>query len=870
MYIVTLDGKVLHDVNFGDYQINNGIIEFEVNTPNFFEFEIYPNHPLYNQIKKLKSIVEVLKDGELLFRGRVLSEEILLDKTKVINCEGERAYLNDSLIEPYEFTGSLREYLELLIGFHNQAVETSKHFEVGDITVVDDYLLRANSNYVSVWEEIEDKLIENLGGYIFCRRENGKNYIDYLIDSEKTSFQQIELGENLQDLKKEVKSNDIITCLIPLGAKIKDSNGNETGERVSIASVNNEFNFILNQQGIDQYGKIWGTKIFENITIPINLKTKAESYLNTMIQLGISVKIKAIDMNLVNDNIDGFRFFDYVRIVSKPHNIDELMLIKKQKINIHNPSDNYIEVGVDYKTFTDKQVENQNVIKKIYRDYATNSQLRVIREEVVSVASGITQESDLIKLYVDEKVNTIANGKSAYEIAKANGFIGTESEWLDSLKGENGTSVKILGILENIDQLPENKNQVGDSYMIDGRLFVWTNSNQWEDVGRIQGQNGKDGIGYQVVLTADEGLVHNEDFSENQMILRANIYLNNQNISEEIDDSYITWIRKSAYPDVDNEFNQLGKTGKTLRLSKSDIETSATYECKLTIPKISGYLLDFEGNYITDFEGNKIVINSFNLDFTHQITVVRDLMEEMKNTRSEINVMRGEIELKVSEADLNGKNIINKINLDTQGVSINAQKIKLEGITTINQNFQITEDGKLIAVDGQFSGTLDVNSGNIGGFMITEKSFKKIITKNFGLMTQDDFQTVSQIIMRGNPTSEELEKYDFNMDGTIDVIDYGRIARALNGQEPNPIVIDYIFEINSENPKEFITIKTSIGSNQKKEVNIGAGNMELRRFETIDLYFDKLFCKQIRGADNQVTITEIAIDENGFLKVINQ
>ena len=34
-------------------------------------------------------------------------------------------------------------------------------------------------------------------------------------------------------------------------------------------------------------------------------------------------------------------------------------------------------------------------------------------------------------------INTILKGKSAYEIAVANGFIGTEKEWLDSLAGDD-------------------------------------------------------------------------------------------------------------------------------------------------------------------------------------------------------------------------------------------------------------------------------------------------------------------------------------------------------------------------------------------------------------------------------------------------
>ena len=35
------------------------------------------------------------------------------------------------------------------------------------------------------------------------------------------------------------------------------------------------------------------------------------------------------------------------------------------------------------------------------------------------------------------------NGLSAYEIAVKNGFVGTESEWLNSLKGENGTEIDL-------------------------------------------------------------------------------------------------------------------------------------------------------------------------------------------------------------------------------------------------------------------------------------------------------------------------------------------------------------------------------------------------------------------------------------------
>lgn len=60
-------------------------------------------------------------------------------------------------------------------------------------------------------------------------------------------------------------------------------------------------------------------------------------------------------------------------------------------------------------------------------------------------------KEELIR-YVDENAGTGAgagaNGLSAYEIAVENGFEGTEAEWLDSLKGADGTSITITGAEE--------------------------------------------------------------------------------------------------------------------------------------------------------------------------------------------------------------------------------------------------------------------------------------------------------------------------------------------------------------------------------------------------------------------------------------
>lgn len=84
-------------------------------------------------------------------------------------------------------------------------------------------------------------------------------------------------------------------------------------------------------------------------------------------------------------------------------------------------------------------------------------------------------------------------GKSAFDLAVEAGFTGTEEEWLESLRGETGAGLNILGSFNTIDEL-YNKHpygNIGDAYMIAGDLVIWDAINGiWKPVGRIQGPPG--------------------------------------------------------------------------------------------------------------------------------------------------------------------------------------------------------------------------------------------------------------------------------------------------------------------------------------------------------------------------------------------
>lgn len=404
MYTALCDGNVLYDPRLDDVQIFNAKIKLEVNKVGSFDFTIYPSHPLYGSINKLKSTIEVYRDGILIFRGRPLIDSVGLDKDKSIECEGDLAFFNDSIMRPFDYTGSISGFLQSIITSHNAQVESTKDFTLGNVTVTDpnNFITRSSIDYLSSWEIIKSRLIDLLGGYIVVRRSGGVNYIDYLVDSTSQSLQSIELGQNIIDLIQETKSDDIITALIPLGTKLQDASGNETDERLTISSVNSGVDYVFNQAAVDSYGWIFGTQTWDDVTDATNLKTKATAQLATLINLGVSINLTAIDLSMVDVSIDDIKLFEYVTIKSTPHSIDTSALVTKLEIDLLSPQNNKITLGLSYETFTEKQTASDRAIRDIKNDYVTNLQVAEVRSSLTTLSSNIEQTAEAIRTEVSQ------------------------------------------------------------------------------------------------------------------------------------------------------------------------------------------------------------------------------------------------------------------------------------------------------------------------------------------------------------------------------------------------------------------------------------------------------------------------------------
>ena len=354
MYRVYCDGVLIYHTTLQSMPIFNPVIDLEANKTGSFVFTLYPDHPRYEILRKLKSIITVYQGDYLLFRGRVLDEDIGFHNEKTVTCEGELAFLLDSIQRPYDFTGSITEYLQMLIDSHNAQADAEKHFTLGVVTVTDpnDTITRSNINYVTVWDEITDKLINNLGGYIQARHEGETVYIDYLSDFTLLSPQTITFGKNLLDLKRIRKGAEIATAIIPLGAKVRDVEGNETEERLTIKDVNGGLDYITDPEAVAQYGFIVKSAIWEDVTEANNLLTKGQAYLNDYVKQWESIELTAADLAAIDKDITSFHIGTKVRAISKPHGLNELFTVIKLSINLLIPGANRLVLGKSVQAFS--------------------------------------------------------------------------------------------------------------------------------------------------------------------------------------------------------------------------------------------------------------------------------------------------------------------------------------------------------------------------------------------------------------------------------------------------------------------------------------------------------------------------------------
>ena len=347
MFRIYCDGSLLYHSNLDNLKIFAPSLELELNKTGSFVFTLYPDHPRYSVVKRLKSIIEVWQDDFLLFRGRILDEEVGWHNEKIFTCEGELAFLLDTIQRPYDFTGSIPDFLGMLLSSHNAQADAEKQFTLGNVTVTDpnNYIVRSDIDYVNTWDVITKKLIDMLGGFLQVRHVGGVKYLDYLKESTLLAPQKITFGKNLLDLKRSRKGEDIATGIIPLGAKLKDEEGKDTDQRLTIETVNGGVDFLVDEDAANELGIIYKVAIFDDITDPANLKTKGEAQLAESVKQWETIDLTAADLATVNKDITSFHLGTMVDVASVPHGLNQRFRVEKLSLKLFDPGASNMTMG---------------------------------------------------------------------------------------------------------------------------------------------------------------------------------------------------------------------------------------------------------------------------------------------------------------------------------------------------------------------------------------------------------------------------------------------------------------------------------------------------------------------------------------------
>lgn len=615
MYRVYCNNSPLYDLRDEDLVLISPIVKIGENTAGSFEFSILPKHPHYEEVNELTSVITAYDGDEEIFCGRVVEITKDLYNRKKVICEGELAYFNDSIQRPAKYQGlTVRGYLETLVNIHNQQVKNQgidKTFKVGAVTVQDnnDYVYKY-TNWESTLEVIKTDLLETYGGYLRIRKENGVRYLDYLADYPNTNTQVIEFGSNLLDFTHDMVASDIVTAVIPLGARLEDVTEVEGLDAyLTIKDVNGGVDYVYSQEAVKSYGWIFKTVKWDDVHVADNLLRKGKEYLSDIQFAQITLTVSAVDLHMLHVDMERIKVLDEIRVTSSPNGLDRFFPVSEMTLYLDKPSNNKLTLGTSYSqsSLSTKSTSDNADIKKRIDELPKKSEILEEARENASQLIHSATNGHVVTTADEQLIMDTADKKTARRL------------WRWNL---NGLGYSKTGYNGNFDTAITMDGQIVGERLTVGSIDASKLSTSYKTSVEKQISNAKEEV---------EGDV------------------------QETLKSY--WTKT----EVETAINQ---SANSIKLSAK--ETA------------SGLISEALKSYST----------------SAQIEVTT-------------NAINSEVKKKVGYSE-----VISSINQSAESVAIKASKIKLEGLVTANENFQVLTDGSIVAKNGTFT-------GNIQGSKIT-------------------------------------------------------------------------------------------------------------------------------------------------------
>lgn len=388
MYIVKIinDGveiEIHNDVE----KLTSGSVVKGINTIDSFSFTIPPTNIGFNLLKDLKTLVTVYNTNKerYEFDGRVLYTDVEMDDSgkisKSVTCENLLGFLHDSQQAYYgEYNQQAYAMWFAILSRHNEYMEDYKKFTVGKFEATATSTNMSGSiDQGTTFEAIQKRFIDALGGEIQAYRDEitGMIVIDYLKQIGTAKDTKIELSRNMKAITRERDPSELITRLIPLGAKVSDSSEG----RIGIYGVEGNWDYIDDEAAIAEYGVRVGYQIWDDVHSPTELLTKAKAWMKANSRVPVKYSITALDLSLLGLDVDDFEVGNTHPIVNPLLGIEDTARIIKKTINICDDTKSAIEVGDKFKTLSEIQRDQK-------REKVTYSTSEIVSEVINALPNG--------------------------------------------------------------------------------------------------------------------------------------------------------------------------------------------------------------------------------------------------------------------------------------------------------------------------------------------------------------------------------------------------------------------------------------------------------------------------------------------------
>ena len=381
-YKVLYDNQLLFDP-YTDDRITDTKLSSKLNAASYFDFTIAPTHSLYSKLKERAGEVRIYFNDLILFKGEITKIDEDFEGNYSVSCTGVLDYLTATRVRPYSTVegeqplkapSSYDGYFQWLIDQHNSnCLDSRKNFSVGvnqgNMLDKNNYIYRSSEQRPTTASEIEDKILNSAGGYLFVRYQDDLNILDLYADVHDVNTQIIDYGVNMLDFTKTTTAEGQYTAVVATGytpnppegqpdAKMKPITleGCTDGGTPYSSTIVKMGDRVYDVEAVNRYGYHEYYVSNTDITTYDGLLYYACKTLNTLLSPALTISVKAVDLALImGEKYKHLLLGQAVRIRSKPRKVDEYLMVNSIDLDLMNPENTTFDLGASYDTLTGQQ-----------------------------------------------------------------------------------------------------------------------------------------------------------------------------------------------------------------------------------------------------------------------------------------------------------------------------------------------------------------------------------------------------------------------------------------------------------------------------------------------------------------------------------